>query len=369
MKIAIAHGDGVGPETMEVVLDVFRTAGVPLTFEEVRLGQEAVLAGEPGGIGADAREAVERSGVLLKGPTEVTLGAGRADASIRRAWGAFAQKRVYRMLPGVPAPLGLRSLDLTLIGELCDSAFGPGERLVSEGVAQHSRFATRANALRVHRYAFEVASRKGAHRVTCAHQADVMRLVDGMFLDAFYEVARDYPDLRADDLPVDQLAMHLVSSPESFDVIVQPDMPGQILADLAAGLVGGLAYAPSASVGEQVSVFEPMHGPERGLAGRDVANPTALLLAGTMMLRHVGLGAHAFTIERALARSLYQIHRRPDLRAHAPGFRTSIFRYRMIEELLSERSSAGATSNARRDGAGRSAATERTFAEQLEGLA
>lgn len=370
MQIAIAHGDGVGPETMEVVLDAFRAAGVPLRFEPVRLGQEAVRAGAPTGMDDAAREAVERSGVLLKGPTEVTLGAGRADASIRRAWGAFAQKRVYRMLPGVPAPLGMRSLDLTLIDELGDSAFGPSERLVGEGVAQHSRFATRANALRVHRYAFEVAARKAARRITCAHQADVMRLVDGMFLDAFYEVAQEYPDLRADDLSIGQMAMQLVTNPESFDVIVQPDKPGTILADLAAGLVGGLAYAPMASIGEEVCVFEPMHGVEHALAGRDAANPTALLLAGTMMLRHIGLGGHAFGIERALARTLHQIHCRPELRAYTQEFRTSIFRYRLIEELLAERSAASQPAH---DAANRRLAShtakDSIFADQLEGLA
>lgn len=376
MKITIAPGDGIGPESMDVVLDVFEAAEVPLEIDQVTLGAAAERAGAVDGVSAAARASIARTGVLLRGPVATSAGRERFDLGLRREYGAFAEKRVYRMLPGVPTPLGVRELDLTLIRELSAHAWPADERLVEDSVVQCSRFATRASALRIHRYAFEIAARKGRRRVTCAHLADEMKVAGGMFLDAFREVAAQHPQIAADDLPVDRLALRLLAEPEAFEVLVLPDMPGDIVSYLAAGLVGGLDYAPTATIGEQVAVFAPLHDAAPGLAGRDLANPTALLLSATMMLRHVGLVDAAVTIERALERSLFQMHRRPDLLRYVTSFRTSVFRHLMLTELRKERRGRPVAprfgvlrGGSAVPGDADAATSSSAFAQQLDGLA
>jgi isocitrate dehydrogenase len=335
MKITVAPGDGIGPEIMDVVLDVFRAAQVPLDYEEVAMGKEVALAGERTGISREARESVETTGLLFKGPMETPKGGGHKSVNVtaRKLWGAFANKRVYRVLPGVPNPLRLEALDLTMVRENIEDTYGAVEHMQTHDVAQCRRFITRPGSEQVHRYTFEVAARKGARRVTCAHKANIMKLTDGLFLETFYDVARDYPDLVADDVIVDALAMKLVMDPTEFDVIVLPNFQGDILTDLAAGLAGGLAYAPSANIGDGVCIFEAVHGTAPDIVGRDLANPTALLLSGTMLLRHVGLVEHADLIEAALERVLIQLNEDPEVRQLAGGFRTSIFRHLMLLEL------------------------------------
>lgn len=336
MRITVALGDGIGPEIMDVALDVFRAARVPLEFETVPMGRDVALAGERTGISREARASVERTGILFKGPMETPKGSGYKSVNVtaRKLWGAFANKRVYRILPGVPSPLGLRELDLTMVRENIEDTYGAVEHMQTHDVAQCRRFITRPGSEQVHRYAFAMAARKGARRITCAHKANIMKLTDGLFLDTFYRVAREYPELQADDVIVDALAMKLVLEPSSFDVVVLPNLQGDILTDLAAGLVGGLAYAPSANIGDGVCIFEAVHGTAPDIVGMDLANPTALLLSGTMMLRHVGLVEHAAAIELALERTLAQMHERTDLRQYVPTFRTSIFRHLILRELL-----------------------------------
>ncbi|MEO0651642.1 MAG: isocitrate/isopropylmalate family dehydrogenase [Planctomycetota bacterium] len=335
MKVTIAPGDGIGPEIMEFVLDVFRAAEVPLDYESVDLGDGNV------GLSEEARASIERTGVLLKGPVEgdgpgSEHGPSHPSIAARRAGNAYAEKRIYRMIPGVPTPIGHRDLGLTIVRGMIEEEYAPKEQMVDQAVAVSSRYATRTSCLRLHRYTFEMAARKGAKRVTCAHQAEVMKLVDGMFVETFYEVAKQYPDLAADDLSVDRLALNLLTEPEAYDVVVLTDMPGDLLPDLAAGIVGGLAYAPSASIGEDAAIFETVHGTARDAIGNDKANPSALLLAGTIMLRHLGLVDHAFRIESALERALYRMHKDPDVLAYVDRFHTSIFRHLMLGELRRE---------------------------------
>ena len=335
MKITVAPGDGIGPEIMDVVLDVFRATRVPLEFEEVAMGKEVALAGEQTGISEEARASVEETGILFKGPMETPKGGGYKSVNVtaRKLWGCFANKRVYRALPGVKNPLGLDHLDLTMVRENIEDTYGAVEHMQTPDVAQCRRFITRPGSEQVHRYTFEMAARKGARRVTCAHKANIMKLTDGLFLETFYDVAKDYPQLEADDVIVDALAMKLVLDPTEFDVIVLPNFQGDILTDLAAGLVGGLAYAPSANIGDHVCIFEAVHGTAPDIYGQDLANPSALLLSGTMMLRHIGLVEHAQLIEDALDRTLLQLKERKDLHEHVKGFRTSIFRYMLLEEI------------------------------------
>lgn len=335
MKITVAPGDGIGPEIMDVVLDVFRAAEVPLRFEEVAMGKQVALAGETTGISPEARASVEETGLLFKGPMETPKGGGYKSVNVtaRKLWGCFANKRAYRALPGVRNPLGLEHLDLTMVRENIEDTYGAVEHMQTPDVAQCRRFITRPGSEQVHRYTFEMAARKGARRVTCAHKANIMKLTDGLFLETFYEVAKDYPQLEADDVIVDALAMKLVLDPTEFDVIVLPNFQGDILTDLAAGIVGGLAYAPSANIGDHVCIFEAVHGTAPDICGQDLANPSALLLSGTMMLRHIGLVEHAELIEGALDRTLLELKGREDAAEAGPVFRTSTFRELILEEV------------------------------------
>ena len=166
-------------------------------------------------------------------------------------------------------------------------------------VALSRRFITRPGSLQVIRYAFEMAKKNGARRITCGHKANIMKLTDGLFLECFQEVAKEYPELKSDDIIVDDLAMKLVVRPQEFDVVVLTNLQGDIISDLCAGLVGGLGFAPSANIGDHISIFEAVHGTAPDIAGQDKANPTALLLSGVMMLRHLQMFDKADRIEKA----------------------------------------------------------------------
>jgi isocitrate dehydrogenase len=335
MKIAVAPGDGIGPEVMGSVLQIFKKAHVPLQYEDVAMGKEVVLAGDVTGISASARQSVESTGILFKGPMETPKGSGHKSVNVtaRKLWGTFANKRVYRTFFGVPTPTDVKGLHLTMIRENIEDTYGAVEHMQTHDVAQCRRFITRPGSEQVHRYTFEVAARKGARRVTCAHKANIMKMTDGLFLEAFYDVAKDYPQIQADDVIVDALAMRLVQDPSDFEVVVLPNLQGDIITDLAAGLVGGLAYAPSANIGESIAIFEAVHGTAPDIVGKNLANPTALLLSGTMMLRHLGLVAHAAVIEKALEDTLRAMHKRPDLGQPIPEFRTSVFTEKMLDAL------------------------------------
>ncbi|MFK8003037.1 MAG: isocitrate/isopropylmalate family dehydrogenase [Polyangiales bacterium] len=324
MKITVAKGDGIGPEVMDAVLGIFDAANVPLEYDVVEMGEQVALAGEGTGISKAARESVESTGILFKGPMATPKGGGHKSVNVtaRKMWGTFANKRVYRLLPGVPTPLRISELNLTMVRENIEDTYGGVEHMQTHDVAQCRRFITRPGSEQVHRYTFEMAKRKGSRRVTCGHKANIMKLTDGLFLDVFYEVAKDYPEIQADDVIIDAMAMKLVHNPGEFDVIVMPNLQGDILTDLAAGLVGGLAYAPSANLGDGIGIFEAVHGTAPDIAGQNLANPSALLLSGTMLLRHLGLGEHANVIEDALHRTLVRMHAQDD---PAPAFQTSAF--------------------------------------------
>src|ERR687894_83605 len=178
--------------------------------------------------------------------------------------------------------------------------------MLTHDVALSRRFITRPGSLQVIKYAFEMAKKKGTKRITCGHKANIMKLTDGLFLECFYEVAKEFPELKADDVIVDDLCMKLVVRPDTFDVVVLTNLQGDIVSDLCAGLVGGLGFAPSANIGDHISIFEAVHGTAPDIAGKNIANPTALLLSGLAMLRHLGFMENAAVIENALLYTLEQ---------------------------------------------------------------
>jgi len=306
--ITVAKGDGIGAEIMDAVLAIFDAASVPLVYQFIEMGKSVYEAGHSTGMTPEAKNAVEKFGILFKGPMETPKGKGVKSINVtaRKVWNTYANKRVFKTLSGVETVFSkaLIPIDITIVRENIEDTYGGIEHMLTQDVALCRRFITRPGCLQVHRYAFDMARKKKARRITCGHKANIMKLTDGLFLETFYEVAKDYPDLKADDVIVDDLCMKLVVRPNEFDVVVLPNLQGDIVSDLCAGLVGGLGFAPSANIGDDICIFEAVHGTAPDISGKGIANPTALLLSGLMMLRHMGYMEHSAMIENALFKTL-----------------------------------------------------------------
>lgn len=308
MKIAVAKGDGIGPEIMEAVLNIFKANKVELDYEYVEMGKWVFDKGFSNGMTPKAQRTIEELGILFKGPMETPKGKGVKSVNVtaRKTWNTYANHRVFQTLHGVDTVFSKAGIpiDLTIVRENIEDTYGGIEHMLTHDVALSRRFITRPGSMQVIRYAFEMARKKKSRRITCGHKANIMKLTDGLFLECFYEVAKEYPELRADDKIVDDLAMQLVVRPDQFDVVVMTNLQGDIISDLCAGLVGGLGFAPSANIGDHISIFEAVHGTAPDIAGKNIANPTALLLSGLAMLRHLGLTENAAVIENALLYTL-----------------------------------------------------------------
>ncbi|HET6995139.1 MAG TPA: isocitrate/isopropylmalate family dehydrogenase [Chitinophagaceae bacterium] len=310
MKIAVAKGDGIGPEIMDAVLNVFQANKVSLSYEYVDMGKWVFDKGFSNGMTPDAKITIENLGILFKGPMETPKGKGVKSVNVtaRKTWNTYANKRVFQTLHGVDTVFSKAGIpiDITVVRENIEDTYGGIEHMLTHDVALSRRFITRPGSLQVIKYAFEMAKKKNARRITCGHKANIMKITDGLFLECFYEVAKEYPGIKADDVIVDDLCMKLVTRPDTFDVVVLTNLQGDIVSDLCAGLVGGLGFAPSANIGDHICIFEAVHGTAPDIAGKNIANPTALLLSGITMLRHLGYMQNAAVIENALLYSLEQ---------------------------------------------------------------
>lgn len=325
MKICVANGDGIGPEIMSSVLGILKTCKVPVQIEIVPTRIETKGRSQDASIPVDTMRAIESSSVLFMAPCTASQGQPNFRALARRNWGAFACKRVFRTLPGIPSPLRSRKVDLTLITENPEALSDSVEYMPRAGVSQLRRTLTLQNSDRIHRYAMETAEFKSIRRITCAHDDEYMAMSDGLFLKAFYEAARNFPNLEVSDLPVSELASLLIADPSRFELIVAPSLQAQALTGLLAGMIGGLSYVPSASIGSQLAIFDVAHGPTEHQVNRDEANPSALLLSATMMLRYVGLSQYAVHIEAALMKTLSRMNQVPDLGQPVPPFSRTMF--------------------------------------------
>ncbi len=309
-KIAVAKGDGIGPEIMDAVLKIFSAAHVPLEYESVDMGKWVFDKGFSNGMTPEAQQTIELFGILFKGPMETPKGKGVKSVNVtaRKTWNTYANKRVFQTLHGVDTVFSKAGIpiDITIVRENIEDTYGGVEHMLTHDVALSRRFITRPGSLQVIKYAFEMAKKKEAKRITCGHKANIMKITDGLFLEIFYEVAKEYPELKADDVIVDDLCMKLVTRPDLFDVVVLTNLQGDIVSDLCAGLVGGLGFAPSANIGDHICIFEAVHGTAPDIAGKNIANPTALLLSGITMLRHLGLMQSAAMMENALLYTLEQ---------------------------------------------------------------
>lgn len=310
IKIAVAKGDGIGPEIMDAVLSVFTAAELPLAYEVVEMGKWVFDKGYSNGMTPEAQQSIESLGILFKGPMETPKGKGVKSVNVtaRKTWNTYANKRTFQTLHGVDTVFSKAgiAIDVTIVRENIEDTYGGIEHMLTHDVALSRRFITRPGSMQVIKYAFEMARKKGCKRITCGHKANIMKITDGLFLEVFYEVAKAYPELKADDVIVDDLCMKLVTRPDLFDVVVLTNLQGDIVSDLCAGLVGGLGFAPSANIGDHICIFEAVHGTAPDIAGKNIANPTALLLSGLAMLRHLGFMNQAARIENALLYTLEQ---------------------------------------------------------------
>lgn len=298
-RVTLIRGDGIGPEITDAVVRIFDAACVPIEWEEAHAGLACYHHyGTP--LPPATLEAILRNGIALKGPTTTPVGEGfkSVNVTIRKALDLFANVRPAKSLPGIVTRFG--NVDLIVVRENIEDTYGSIEHWQTPDVVQTLRIITRQGSMLVHRYAFELARQLGRRRVTCVHKANIHKHSDGLFLECFRQVARDYPEIVADDLIVDNACMQLVVRPETFDVLVLPNLFGDIVSDLCAGLVGGLGVAPGGNIGRHHAVFEAVHGSAPDIAGKGIANPTALLLSALQMLDHLGLSSYARRIEHAL---------------------------------------------------------------------
>lgn len=309
-SIALAPGDGIGPEIMDAVLEIFRAAEIDrvVEFVPVEMGRRIFETGNTRGMTDECVRTVEECGLLFKGPLETPKGGGGKSINVtaRKIWNAFANLRHFRTLPGVETPYSRAGINVNfyIVRENIEDTYGGIEHRLSNDVVQCKRLISAPGSDQVARFAFQTARAQGLGRVHCGHKANIMKMSDGLFLERFRAAARDFPEIEHGDVIVDALCMNLVMKPQQYAMIVLPNLQGDIVSDLAAGLVGGLGFAPSANIGRHISIFEAVHGTAPDIAGRGIANPTALLLSGIMMLRHLGLHRQASAIENALLTAL-----------------------------------------------------------------
>ncbi|MDC0105429.1 isocitrate/isopropylmalate family dehydrogenase [Bacteroidia bacterium] len=304
MKISVAKGDGIGPEIIDAVLAVFSAAKVPLEYDFVAMGKGVYDQGYTTGMTDEAKKSVESTGILFKGPMETPKGGGVKSINVtaRKTWNTHSNIRKFQTIKGVDTVFSKAGIpiNLTIVRENIEDTYGGIEHYMTKDVAVSRRIISRPGSEQVIRSAFETAIKEGYSTVTCGHKANIMKLTDGMFLDTFYEIAKLYPQIKAEDIIVDALCMKLVYAPQTFECIVLTNLQGDIVSDLCAGLVGGLGFAPSANLGDHIKIFEAVHGTAPDIAGQNKANPTSLLLSGTLMLNQMGLEHYGTAIRDAL---------------------------------------------------------------------
>ncbi|WP_422392950.1 isocitrate/isopropylmalate dehydrogenase family protein [Neomoorella thermoacetica] len=297
--VTLIPGDGTGPELIAAARRVLEASGAELEWEVMAAGEGAQ---EKYGsvLPEETLASIRKNGVALKGPITTPVGTGfrSVNVALRKELDLYANVRPFRNLPNVPSRY--QGVDLVIYRENTEDLYAGVEHMVGEDAAESIKIITRKGSERIARAAFEYARRQGRKRVTAGHKANIMKFSDGLFLQTFYDVARDYPEITADDRIVDNLSMQLVQKPEQYDVLVLPNLYGDILSDLCAGLVGGLGVAPGANIGEKAAVFEPIHGSAPKYAGQNKVNPLATILSGVMMLEHLGEKEAAARIQRAI---------------------------------------------------------------------
>jgi isocitrate dehydrogenase (NAD+) len=297
--ITLIPGDGIGPEVTDAVVRILGATGVSIVWEQHDAGVTAVeRTGQT--LPIDLIDSVRRNKVALKGPVTTPIGEGftSVNVALRKALDLYANLRPVWNLPGIDSRF--QNVDLVIVRENTEDLYAGLEHQVVPGVVESLKIITDRASTRVAQFAFAYARTHGRKRVTAIHKANIMKLSDGLFLECTRRVAREYADIRYDERIVDAACMHLVVDPTQFDVLLLPNLYGDIVSDLCAGLVGGLGVVGAANIGADASVFEAVHGSAPDIAGKQLANPTALLLSAVLMLRHIDEGEAADRVMHAL---------------------------------------------------------------------
>ena len=298
-RITLIPGDGIGPEVVASVVRIVDTSGVDIEWETHYAGSQALEKfGDT--LPQELLESIKRNRVGLKGPITTPVGKGftSVNVGLRKALDLYVNLRPVRALPNVPCRYP--NLNLVVVRENTESLYSGLEHEVVPGVVESLKIITEKASTRIARFAFEFARREKRRKITALHKANIMKLSDGLFLDCFYKVAKEYTDIETDDKIIDNASMQLVMRPEQFDVLLCENLYGDIVSDLCAGLIGGLGLVPGANIGERGAVFEAVHGSAPDIAGKGIANPTALLQSAILMLRHISERQAADAVETAM---------------------------------------------------------------------
>jgi isocitrate dehydrogenase len=295
-------GDGVGPECIAATQAIIQAAGVKLEFETRHAGESVFKQGIPSGVPQNTIDSIKKTRLVLKGPLGTPVGYGEksANVTLRKLFETYANIRPVRELPGVKTPYSGRGIDLVVVRENVEDLYAGIEHMQTPGVAQCLKLISAKGCEKIVRTAFEFARSEGRRSVACATKSNIMKMTEGMLKRTFERIAPEYPDIQAWHVIIDNCAHQLVKKPEQFDVIVTTNMNGDIISDLTSALVGGLGFAPSANLGNDVAIFEAVHGSAPKYAGKNCINPTAVLLSGVAMLRYIGQFEAANAVEHAV---------------------------------------------------------------------
>lgn len=300
-KVTLIPGDGSGPEVIAAAKKVVEATGIAIEWEQAEAGAAMIEKyGTP--LPEETIESIRRNGVALKGPVTTPVGTGfrSVNVAMRKIFDLYANVRPAKTYPGVITRF--ENIDLVVVRENTEDLYAGIEHMVGEDAAESIKLITRKGCERIIRYAFDFAVREGRKKVTAVHKANIMKCTDGMFLDIARQIAKEYPQIEFNDSIVDAMCMRLVMHPEDYDVLVCPNLYGDIVSDLCAGLVGGLGLTPSANIGVSGAIFEPIHGSAPDIAGQHKINPTAAILSASMMLAHLGETKAAASIEQAVTK-------------------------------------------------------------------
>ena len=302
IPVTLIPGDGIGPECVEAACRIIEAAGAPIEWQPAQAGAEVFTQGIASGVPQETMDSIASTRVALKGPLETPVGFGEksANVTLRKLFETYANVRPVREMPGVTTPYSGRGIDLVMVRENVEDLYAGIEYMQTPGVAQALKLISVKGSEKIARFAFEYARSEGRTQVACATKANIMKFSEGTMKRVFERVAPDYPELESWHVIVDNAAHQLVKKPEQFDVIVTTNMNGDILSDLTSALIGGLGFAPSANIGNEVAIFEAVHGSAPKYAGKNVINPTAVILSSVLMLRYLGLFDQAAAIEHAV---------------------------------------------------------------------
>ena len=304
--VTLIPGDGIGPEVVDSTIRIIEATGAPIEWEERHAGERVFLEGQASGVRQDTIESIRKTRVVMKGPLGTPVGYGEksANVTLRKLFETYGNIRPAREYPGVKTPYSGRGIDLVVVRENVEDLYAGIEYMLTPGVAQGLKLISRKGTEKIVRLAFELARAEGRESVVAMSKANIMKMTEGTLKSVFEEVSLEYDDIESWHVIVDNAAHQLVKLPEQYSVLVTTNMNGDILSDLSSALIGGLGFAPSANIGNEVFIAEAVHGSAPKYAGKDVINPTAMILSGVMMLRHLDMFEEAALIENAVITTL-----------------------------------------------------------------